>query len=151
MEKFVMSRRNANHFWDDYYFPGPCLHMSLMDFTKWGKNVLVKATEDIGAQSWYKTNIFVNLSYDWNHIFEIIFKIDLSYDVDRLLLNEYFTTWFYVHIFTQNVPTFFKIFKKLFCFPTFIVWHSITECEGILKTSLPDLTWICLSFSENGS
>ena len=43
-----------------------------------------------------------------------------------------------------------KNFQKIFYYLlTFIVWHNITEYEGILRTSLPDLTWICLSFTEN--
>ena len=56
--------------------------------------VLVKVTEDIGAQSWSKTHIFVifrhqkikNLSV---YIFLIIFKTKLSYDIDRMFLNQY--------------------------------------------------------------
>ena len=56
--------------------------------------VIVKATEDIGAQSWSKTHIFVisrhqkikNLSV---YIFLIIFKTNLPYDIDRIFLNQY--------------------------------------------------------------
>ena len=55
-------------------------------------HVLVKATEDIGAQSWSKTHTFVisrhqkikNLSL---YIFLIIFKTNLPYDIDRIFLN----------------------------------------------------------------
>ena len=103
----------------------------------------------------------------WIHILLVIFKTDLPCHIDKLFLNEYlrsntalkmqsdFTCIFLPKMdqsLRAKISWTIKNFQKIFYHhPTFMVWHNISENEGLLRTSLPDLTWIYLIFSENSS
>ena len=104
----------------------------------------------------------------WIHIFQILFKTDLPYLIDKKFLNEYlrlntalkmqsdfkciFLPKMYQSLRTTSLWTTDDFQKNFTIFQhSLFFMHNITECEGILKTSLPDPTWICLNFTENGS